>query len=102
MANILICGIVSSRDHLPYIQISTERGVLSQLSIAEARKVALDILQLSARSEADAMIWKFFHKAEFPDGSVAALMHDFRDFRAALDDEAVTGTRVDPETGEQG
>ena len=80
-------GVVAVRDHQPYVQVSTENGLVAQFSISEARQVAMDILQMAARTEADAMILKFFKKSEFPEGAGSALMVDFRDFRAELDRE---------------
>ncbi len=38
------------------------------------------------------MIHKFFAKQEYPPAAGAALMVEFRDFRAALDDEAIGHT----------
>lgn len=80
-------GIVARRDQKPYIQISNEKGLIAQFSMSEARQVAMDILVMAARTEADAMILKFFKKSEFPDGAAGALMREFRDFRAELDQE---------------
>jgi hypothetical protein len=80
-------GVVAIRDHKPYVQLSNEKGMVAQFSMSEARQVAMDILQMAARTEADAMILKFFKKSEFPDGAAAALMQEFRDFRADLDQE---------------
>jgi hypothetical protein len=80
-------GVVAVRDHKPYVQLSNEKGMVAQFSMSDARQVAMDILQMAARTEADAMILKFFKKSEFPDGAAAALMQEFRDFRADLDRE---------------
>lgn len=84
-AHFFVNGIVAARDKMPYIQLSNEHGIHAQLSIAQARQVAADILQMAARTEADAMILKFFDKRQFPDGAGAQLMTEFRDFRAELD-----------------
>lgn len=97
MSGLWVNGIVSRRDQQPYIQLSNENGILIQLSMAEARNVAMDLLQMSARTEADAMIHQFFSKIQFPEAASAALMRDFRDFRAELDDEKVETGRSDPE-----
>jgi hypothetical protein len=97
MPSILVSGIVSHRDRRPYLHLSNENGMLAQLSMAEAKNIAIDILQMCARTEADAMILKFFDKAEFPEGAAAALMMDFRDFRAELDDEAIETSRDNPD-----
>lgn len=80
-------GIVAVRDKKPYIQLSNDNGMIAQFSMSEARQVAMDILQMAGRTEADAMILKFFKKAEFPMGAAEALMQEFRDFRAELDSE---------------
>ena len=80
-------GVVAVRDHQPYVQLSTENGMVAQFSMSEARQVAMDILQMAARTEADAMVLKFFKKSEFPDGAAEALMMEFRDYRAELDRE---------------
>jgi hypothetical protein len=100
MADLLISGIVSSRDQQPYIQLATEERMIAQLSMAQARNVAMDILQMCARTEADAMIVKFFDKAEFPESACGALLIAFRDFRAELDDEKIETSRSDPDSGE--
>lgn len=96
MAHILINGIVSHRDYQPYVQIDVD-GHLVQLSMAAARNVARDIETSCARAEADAMVRRFFASEEFPEGAANALMVRFRDFRAALDDEAVERTRKNPD-----
>ena len=80
-----VTGVVANRDKMPYIQFSNENGLIAQLDMVQARQVSADILQMAARTEADAMILKFFDKARFPDGAGAALMIAFRDFRAELD-----------------
>ena len=85
MANFWVNGIVAMRDKKPYIQLSNEKGVIAQLSMSETRQIAMDMLAMAARTEADAMILKFFEKSEFPVGAAAALMQEFRDFRAELD-----------------
>jgi len=82
-------GIVSHRDKQPYIQLSNEKGMIGQFSMSEARQVAHDILTMCARTEADAMIHQFFSEKGFPDGAGAAIMTDFREFRAKLDDERI-------------
>lgn len=83
-------GIVAARNKKPYVQLSTEKGVMAQFSMSEARQVASDILTMAARTEADAMLLKFFDKQEFPEEAGAALMVAFRDFRAELDSEEAT------------
>ena len=85
-------GIVAARNSQPYIQLSNERGMIAQLTMAEARKVAMDILQMASRTEADAMVVKFFAKLDLPQGALIGLMQEFRDFRMALDLEPVEGS----------
>ena len=96
MSNIIVNGIVSHRDRQPYIQIDID-GHLVQMSMSQARNVARDIEVMCARTEADAMIHKFFSAKDYPEGAGAALMLAFRDFRAKLDQEDVEKTRVDPD-----
>lgn len=97
MAGIWVNGIVAVRDKQPYIQLSNENGMVAQLSMAQARHVAMDILQMSARTEADAMIHDFFGRNQFPRGAGEELMMMFRDFRAKLDDEKVERSRENPD-----
>lgn len=98
MGHFWVNGIVAARDKMPYVQISTEKGIVAQLSMAEARIIAMDILQMAARTEADAMVRKFFDRSEFPQGAADALVVSFREFRAELDEEPVEhDVRVPPE-----
>ena len=98
MRHFWVNGIVAIRDKQPYVQLSTEKGIIAQLSMAEARTIAMDILQMAARTEADAMLRKFFDRQEYPQGAADALVVAFRNFRAELDDQAVEhDTRVSPE-----
>ncbi|HEY2351959.1 MAG TPA: hypothetical protein VGH83_05580 [Candidatus Acidoferrum sp.] len=92
MANFWVNGIVAQRNGLPYIQLSNDKGMIGQLSMNEARQIAQDILIMAARCEADAMILKFFKNSKFPEGAAAALLVDFRDFRAELDQEEIEHT----------
>ncbi len=87
MSDFWVNGIVAARDGKPYVQLSNEKGMIAQLSMSQTRQVAMDMLQMAARTEADAMIHKFFAKAEFPQEAANAVMVDFRDFRADLDAE---------------
>lgn len=80
-------GIVAVRDGNPYIQLSNEKGMLGQLTMSQARQVAADILNMCARTEADAMIHKFFAKLDFPKEAGAAIMQEFRNFRFELDQD---------------
>ena len=77
-------GIVAMRDKMPYVQLATEHGLVIQLTMAQARQVAADILQMSARAEADALLVRFCEAKDLQKLG-AVLMDDFRDFRAELD-----------------
>ena len=96
--HIFVSGIVAVRDGMPYVQIATEHGMMMQLSPAIARQIADDLLVQASRAEADAMLHKFFSKMEFPAGALGALMVEFRDFRAKIDDERVEHTHREPPT----
>jgi len=93
-------GIVAVRNGLPYIVLSkTIKGKeerITQLSVAAARNFVNDILTMCARTEADAMIFKFFEKEEFPQNVLAALMNGFREFRHELDNEFIEKTVSEP------
>lgn len=92
-------GIVARRDMQPYVQLSNDKGIIGQFTLAEARNVAQDLLVMASRTEADAMLLKFFRDNEFPDNAAAALMQGFRDFRHELDAEAIEKSESDPDTG---
>ena len=96
-AHIWVGGIVANRDKQPYIQLATTSGLKAQLTISQARKIAYDILNMCGRTEADAMILKFFDKENFPSGAAAALMMDFREFRHELDMDTPVGFEDDPD-----
>jgi hypothetical protein len=100
MISFNVNGIVSRADKQPYVQLSDEKRVFAQLSMTQARQVAADILNMCARTEADAMIIKFFDKSEFPEEAAGALLVAFRDFRAQLDDEKIEHTHREPPSGE--
>jgi hypothetical protein len=94
-------GIVAARNGLPYVQLSNDKGLIGQFTVAEARSIAFDIIHMAANAEADAMIIKFFNKNDFPAEAFGALMMDFRDFRHQLEMEKVDKSQSDPDTGEQ-
>jgi hypothetical protein len=96
MPHILVTGIVAIRNGEPYLVVDVD-GHSVQMSMADARNVARDIEVMCARTEADAMIHRFFAKQGFPEQAGAALMLEFRDFRAKLDEEVVEKTREDPD-----
>lgn len=96
MSALWVSGIVAMRDKMPYVVLSKDVDRVAQLSIAEARNLAMDLLQMAARTEADAMVLKFFNQHQFPDAAAAALMVEFRDFRAELDKEDPRSHEPDP------
>jgi len=99
MADFWVNGIVSHRDEQPYVQLSNEKGMIAQLSMGQARKIAMDILVMASRAEMDAMVLKFFGQFENKEASAAA-MQLFRELRFELDQERVEGKQQDPDTGE--
>ncbi len=98
-----VAGIVAARDHMPYVQLANTNGLIGQLTIAEARNIALDLFRAASYAEADAMLVRFFEKMELPMTALGALMMEFRDFRHALDMEKVDKSVSKPErdNGEQ-
>ena len=97
--HVFVDGIVAARDGEPYVRLVVN-GEKAQLSVAEAHKIAVDLLKISARTEADAMLFRFFDKQQYPSGAAAALMHEFRYFRQLQDDKLVEQSTVDPDSGE--
>jgi hypothetical protein len=91
MPHILVHGIVSHRDRQPYLQMDVD-GRLVQLSMSQARQVAQDLTTMCARTEADAMLMKFFSNMDLPMEACAAMLQQFRDFRQELDLEKVERT----------
>lgn len=83
--DVWINGIVAVRDQQPYIQLMTSNGIMTQWNVIEARKIANDIVIMCSRTEADAMLMKFFEKMDFPIGATVALMKELRDYRHNLD-----------------
>jgi hypothetical protein len=70
--------------------LSNDKGMIAQLSMGEARQVASDILQMCARTEADAMLLNFFQQSEtFDEQACGALMYYFREYRGKIDQEKV-------------
>ena len=82
-------GIVAARDKKPYVTLYLDEDRIAQLDVAAARTVAMDILTMCSRVEADAIVIRFFEKNEFPQSALGAVMLDFREFRAELDAEPV-------------
>jgi|SRR5882762_3264066 len=100
MPKFWVNGVVAARDGKPYIQLSNENGMIAQLTMVDARAVAMDILVMCSRSEADAMLLKFFRKNDFPENAAGAMLVDFRDFRHDLDMETSKRFEGDPEDGQ--
>lgn len=86
---------VTKSDREPIVVLTIE-GKQALFSVAQARKIAADIVQQAARSEADAMIYKFFDAQSFPLGAAEDLMLNFRLFRHELDAEAVEAQVLTP------
>ena len=82
-------GIVARRNKQPYIVLFHDDKQIAQLTMGQARNFAKDILIMCSRTEADAMIHKFFEKHELPEDAATQLMMDFRIFRLELDKELV-------------
>lgn len=93
-------AIVAQRNMQPYVQLSNEKGMISQFSVAQARSVADDLYLAASRAEADAMLFKFFSKHDLPMEAAAEMMQMFRDFRHTLDMEKIEKSESDPDTGE--
>ncbi len=85
-----------TKPNIEPIVVLTIEGKRATLSVAEARKIAADIVQQAARAEADAMIYQFFGANSFPLGAAQALMLNFRLFRHALDAQVVENQVLTP------
>ena len=85
-------GIVARRDKRPYIKLFKDGQPIAQLTMAEARNFARDIEAMCARTEADAIINRFFEAKGLPEVAAAEIMLDFRGFRHELDTEPVERT----------
>lgn len=94
MSHFWVNGIVAERDKQPYIQLSNEKGMIAQLSMGEARQIALDMLVMSARTEMDAMVlaWMDQFMGGKAEDAGAAMMQEFREYRARVDQEKVEHT----------
>jgi hypothetical protein len=100
MADFWVNGIVAQRDKQPYVQLSNERGMIAQLSMAQARNIAMDILNMAARTEMDAMLLRFCDEELEHEEVGAKMMVLFREYRMKLDQEKVETSMQDPDTGE--
>lgn len=97
--HVFVDGIVAARDKEPYVRLIIN-GEKAQLNVAEAHKIAVDLIKVAARTEADAMLFRFFTGNLFPPGAAAMLMKDFRYYRQTQDEKPVEQTTVDPDSGE--
>jgi hypothetical protein len=98
---ISVDGIVAGRDKEPYVRLLKDGEPFAQMTIAQAQKVALDILVMASRSEADAMLVRFFeNELTAPKEAILAMLMEFRLFRFALDSAKAEGSHHDPDTGE--
>ena len=94
-------GIVAQRNKEPYVRLLNDGQPVAQLTMSQARKIANDILLMASRTEADAMLVRFFEQIyEAPPAAIHALMHEFRMYRLALDEDKAEGSYSDPDTGE--
>lgn len=98
--HIFVDGIVAARDKQPYVRLMVN-GEQAQLTVAEAHKIAVDLIKVAARTEADAMLLQFFNDQQFSEGAGVALMKEFRYFRQRQDEKNVEGIITDPESGEK-
>jgi hypothetical protein len=98
--HVFVDGLVAARDLEPYVRLVVN-GEKAQLTIAEAHKVVLDLMKIAARTEADAMVLRFFSERQFPEGAGAAIMQEFRYFRQRQDDKPIEQMTVDPDSGEK-
>jgi hypothetical protein len=89
--HILVAGLVAVRNGEPYIEMDVD-GRRVQLTMTEARQIANDIYLMCSRTEADAMIVRFFSDNSLPPGAAAELLIRFRDFRAKIDQEKADRT----------
>jgi hypothetical protein len=89
MAEFWVAGIVSQRDKQPYVQLSNEVGLIAQLTMTQARQIAMDMLVQCSRAEMDAMVLAFVEKMDLPPNAGPLMMRDFREFRSAFDNEVL-------------
>lgn len=83
-------------DKEPMVIILQDGKRVAILTVAQARNIAMDMLQQASRAEADSMIYQFFDKQEYPEGAAIALMGEFREFRLKLDTEWVEKSVSNP------
>ena len=100
--HLIVDGIVAQRNKEPYVRLLQGDKPIAQLTLAQARKIAMDMLVMASRTEADAMLIRFFEGTlQAPIEAAHAMLQEFRLFRFALDEDTVEGVYIDPDTGEQ-
>lgn len=99
MPDFIVNGVVAQRDGQPYIQLANADRMIGQFTMAQASSIAMDILVMCSRTEADAMLWHFFQENNFPNDAATRLMQMFRDFRSKLDAEKVERSESDGHDG---
>jgi hypothetical protein len=95
MSAFWVNGIVAMRDKHPYIQLSNTEGIICQLSLPEARQIAMDIISMAARTEMDAMLVNYCAEHGSAPNLASAMLVSFRDFRVKLDAEKAERTEDD-------
>jgi hypothetical protein len=98
--NLIVSGIVAARNGMPYVVLEDAQRRIAQLTIAEARSIALDLMRSASYAETDAMLIGFFKRMELPENALGMLLIEFRDFRHQLDVERVEGFSEDPDSGD--
>jgi hypothetical protein len=82
-----VVGIVSNRDKQPYVQLLNGEQIVVQLSMAQTRQVAMDMLIMASRTECDGMIFDFCEQNGLGFEAAGSMMLMFRDYRAKYDRE---------------
>lgn len=98
MSMILVSGLVSNRDYTPRIELNDAQSTFRcQMDAEDAIKLALDIIKMAEATMADALLIRWCSKNMKEQGAKfgAALMMEFRDFRAELEDDSGARQRGD-------
>lgn len=100
--HLIVDGIVAQRNKEPYVRLLQNDKPIAQLTVTQARKIAMDMFVMASRTEADAMLIRFFEgNLQAPSQATRAMLQEFRMFRFALDEDKAEGVYIDPDTGEQ-
>jgi len=88
MGDILVSSGYGGNTRKPFVMMEAEAlDRPMQLSPAEARDLALNLLQAADAAEGDAFLVEFFRKELGQDDKVAAsILHQYREFRKKLDE----------------